>query len=95
MSLIYPSVDELLEKIDSRYRLVSLAAKRAHKLDDFYKIKAVADARGREVQLTEDKKEIAPTLEVFKSHKSVGKALEEINAGNVIIDPSQIDKDEK
>ncbi|MCF6515102.1 DNA-directed RNA polymerase subunit omega [Lactobacillus sp. S2-2] len=31
--LIYPSVDKLLEKVDSRYSLVMLASKRAEELD--------------------------------------------------------------
>ena len=31
--ILYPSVDKLLEKVDSRYSLVMLAAKRAHELD--------------------------------------------------------------
>ncbi|OIK57214.1 DNA-directed RNA polymerase subunit omega, partial [Oenococcus oeni] len=29
MSLMYPSVDELLNKVDSRYKLIALASKRA------------------------------------------------------------------
>ncbi|MFD1126155.1 DNA-directed RNA polymerase subunit omega [Lentilactobacillus raoultii] len=31
--LLYPSVDKLLDKIDSRYSLIMLASKRAHELD--------------------------------------------------------------
>ena len=30
--IIYPSIDRLLEKIDSKYSLCSVAAKRAHEL---------------------------------------------------------------
>ncbi len=30
----YPSVDELLEKVDSKYKLSVLAAKRAHIIDE-------------------------------------------------------------
>lgn len=63
--LLYPSVDELLEKVDSRYKLIALASKRARQLD----VKSPA------------------TLENFDSVKTVGQALEEINAGNVVIDP--------
>ena len=61
--ILFPSVDELLKHIDSRYSLVMLASKRANELD--------AGA--------------APLLE--HSSKSVGKALEEILAGKVTIDP--------
>ena len=32
MNLIYPSIDDLLTKVDSRYSLVILAAKRARQL---------------------------------------------------------------
>ncbi|GLB59410.1 DNA-directed RNA polymerase subunit omega [Cytobacillus sp. NCCP-133] len=56
--MLYPSIDSLMTKIDSKYSLVSVAAKRARKL-----------------QL-----HAAPQLESYKSHKNVGKALEEINA---------------
>lgn len=31
--LLYPSVDKLLDQIDSRYSLIALASKRAHELD--------------------------------------------------------------
>lgn len=30
--IIYPSIDRLLEKIDSKYSICSIAAKRAHEL---------------------------------------------------------------
>ena len=33
--MIYPSIDDLLTKVDSRYSLVILAAKRARQLRDF------------------------------------------------------------
>ncbi|MBU7456312.1 DNA-directed RNA polymerase subunit omega [Leuconostoc fallax] len=68
--LLYPSVDKLLEKVDSRYKLIALAAKRARELDAG----------------------LPATEEVFESNKSVGKALEEIEEGNVIIDPVFEDK---
>ncbi|MGN1401722.1 MAG: DNA-directed RNA polymerase subunit omega [Bacillus sp. (in: firmicutes)] len=57
--MLYPSIDSLLDKIDSKYSLVSVAAKRARKM-----------------QLADDQKIAKPV-----SHKCVGKALEEINAG--------------
>ena len=31
--ILYPSVDDLLEQVDSRYSLIMLAAKHAHDLD--------------------------------------------------------------
>ncbi|HIX01763.1 MAG TPA: DNA-directed RNA polymerase subunit omega [Candidatus Ligilactobacillus excrementigallinarum] len=61
--ILYPSVDKLLEHVNSRYSLVMLAAKRAHELD--------AGA--------------LPLLNEYKSDKSVGKALEEVEAGKLKI----------
>ncbi|CAK8054667.1 DNA-directed RNA polymerase subunit omega [Eupransor demetentiae] len=63
--LLYPSVDKLLERVDSRYKLIALASKRARELD--------AGMPATQVK--------------FNSHKSVGEALEEIEAGDVVIDP--------
>ncbi|WP_283678211.1 DNA-directed RNA polymerase subunit omega [Lentilactobacillus sp. Marseille-Q4993] len=69
--LLYPSVDKLLDKIDSRYSLIMLASKRAHELD--------AGAK--------------PLLNSYESRKSVGKALEEVEAGLVSIDEKNRDED--
>ncbi|KRM89235.1 DNA-directed RNA polymerase subunit omega [Liquorilactobacillus vini] len=68
--ILYPSVDDLLEKVDSRYMLVMLASKRAHELD--------AGA--------------LPLLTKYQSVKSVGRALEEIAAGKLMIDPEEKEK---
>lgn len=61
--ILYPSVDVLLEHVNSRYSLCALASKRAHELD--------AGA--------------LPMLSEYKSVKNVGKALEEIAAGDLRI----------
>ncbi|HIY57794.1 MAG TPA: DNA-directed RNA polymerase subunit omega [Candidatus Tetragenococcus pullicola] len=63
--MLKPSIDSLLESVDSKYSLVILASKRAHELDGGAK----------------------PTLDHFDSVKSVGQALEEIDAESVLIDP--------
>ncbi|MGX7327846.1 DNA-directed RNA polymerase subunit omega [Enterococcus bulliens] len=63
--MLKPSIDSLLDRVNSKYSLVILASKRAHELD------AGANA----------------TLESFESVKSVGQALEEIDAETVIVDP--------
>lgn len=70
--LLEPSLDKLLEKIDSKYSLVILAAKRAQEID----------AAG------EDEEE--KILDNYKSVRNVGKALEEIEAGDLIIDSSKL-----
>lgn len=59
--MLYPSIDALLQKIDSKYSLVSVAAKRA-----------------REMQEKDDCRVEKPV-----SHKTVGRALEEIYAGKL------------
>ncbi|WP_409022617.1 DNA-directed RNA polymerase subunit omega [Dellaglioa sp. P0083] len=63
--ILYPSVDDLLKQVDSRYSLIMLASKRAHELD--------AGA--------------LPMLSNYKSKKNVGRALEEVVTGDLIIDP--------
>jgi DNA-directed RNA polymerase subunit omega len=62
--MLYPSIDSLMEKIDSKYSLVTIAAKRA-----------------RNMLENND-----PRIENPVSHKYVGKALEEIDAGLLYIE---------
>ncbi|ALC81010.1 MULTISPECIES: DNA-directed RNA polymerase subunit omega [Bacillus] len=57
--MLDPSIDSLMKKLDSKYTLVTVAARRA-----------------REMQIHRDQQ-----IERPKSHKFVGKALEEIDAG--------------
>lgn len=42
--MIYPSIDEMLQKVDSRYSLVILAAKRARQLRESQSIKEESSA---------------------------------------------------
>ena len=66
--MLKPSIDKLLDRVNSKYSLVILASKRAHELD--------AGAK--------------PTVESFDSVKSVGQALEEIEAETVINQKSNV-----
>ena len=66
--MLLPSIDSLLEKIDSKYSLVILASKRAHELEN----KAM------------------PMLDEYESHKNVARALEAIDAGDLVIDPATV-----
>ena len=70
--LLEPSLDKLLEKIDSKYSLVMLAAKRAHELND-----------------AEDL-ESEWLLDEYISIRNVGKALEEIESGDLVIDSTKL-----
>lgn len=67
--LLYPSQDDLLKKIDSKYSLVILAAKRAKELHG-----------NKESEMMEN----------YESNKNVGKALEEIKSGDLVLDPNSI-----
>ncbi|PWG00922.1 DNA-directed RNA polymerase subunit omega [Levilactobacillus bambusae] len=69
--LLYPSVDDLLDRVNSRYSLIMLASKRAHELE--------AGAK--------------PLLADYKSPKTIGRALEEVAAGVLMIDPDEKDLD--
>ena len=71
--LIRPSIDHLLEQVDSKYSLVILASKRAHQLEN-----------------KEDKNH-QELLEEYHSVSYVGKALEEIASGDIVIDPESIE----
>lgn len=66
--IVYPSIDKLLENVNSRYSLAILASKRAHEIE-------AGDIK---------------MLSEYKSPKTVGMAMEEIAAGNVIIDPDSL-----
>ncbi|MDF2945926.1 MAG: DNA-directed polymerase subunit omega [Bacillales bacterium] len=74
--MLYPSIDELMNKVDSKYILVTLASKRARNLQDKSPL----------------------LLSKPKSHKYVGKALEEIFADELgferefVIQTSKLEK---
>lgn len=69
--LLYPSLDSLLDKIDSKYSLIILASKRAHDIAHFEK----------------DERYNKDDLEYkYRSVSNVGKALEEIAAGDLKIE---------
>lgn len=64
--MLYPSIDELLEKEPSKYSLIMLASKRARQMHEF-----------KMMQLNQ-----------YKSVKTIGKALEEVNADLLSVDRS-------
>lgn len=63
--MLYPSIDSLMEKVNSKYALVTISAARARQL--------------------RDNPELIGEEEKFKSVSYVGKALEEINNGKIIV----------
>ena len=84
--ILFPSVDELLKRVDSRYSLIMLASKRAHEIDKYRLDKDRAQDSDKPVDLEMDKPLL---LNHYNSTKSVGMALEEIEAGMVSIDDSE------
>lgn len=71
--LIHPSIDKLLERVDSRYTLVIASAKRARQINNFRQ-----GTHGEELM---NKVPPPRTLEVTRKPLSV--ALDEILAGDV------------
>ena len=67
---LYPSIDKLLDQVNSKYSMVIVSAKRAHELHD----------------------KAEPLLDEYKSISHVGKALEEIVSGDLVLDPDSVDR---
>ena len=63
--MIYPSIDKLLNLIDSKYELVHVAAQRSREIK-----------HNGNLQMPKEK---------YKSTKNIGRALEEVVEGLVII----------
>ena len=73
-----PPIDELLEKVDSKYRLVLFAAKRARQINDYYN------------QLGDGILEyVGPLVEPGLQEKPLSIALREVNAN--VLECTQID----
>ena len=73
-----PPIDELLTKVDSKYRLVLFAAKRARQINAYYS------------QLGEGLLEnVGPLVETAVQEKPLSIALREVNAG--VLECTEID----
>ena len=74
--ITYPSIDDLLDKTDSKYSLVSYAAKRARQINAYYS------------QLGEGLLEyVGPLVETYVQEKPLSIALREIDAGLLTSEP--------
>jgi DNA-directed RNA polymerase subunit omega len=74
--ITYPSIDDLLDKTDSKYSLVSYAAKRARQINAYYS------------QLGEGLLEyVGPLVETYVQEKPLSIALREIDAGLLTAEP--------
>lgn len=82
-SLMDPGIESLLENAGSKFTLVTLAAKRAREINDYYN------------QLGEGLGRIVPPQVTSVSRKPLSIALEEISNGDIIAMPvEQADIDE-
>jgi DNA-directed RNA polymerase subunit omega len=77
-SLMEPRMEELLDKVDSKFTLVTLSAMRAREINDYYN------------QLGEGLGKIVPPQVTSVSRKPLTISLEEIEAGKIearVIEP--------
>lgn len=71
ITLMEPRMEELLDKVDSKFTLVTLAAKRAREINDYYN------------QLGEGLGRIVPPQVTSVSRKPLSIALEEIEVDKI------------
>ena len=71
-SLMEPRMEHLLERVDSKFTLVTLAAMRAREINDYYN------------QLGEGLGRIVPPQVTSVSRKPLSIALEEVAAGKIV-----------
>ena len=71
-SLMDPRIETLMNKVDSKFTLVTLAAMRAREINDYYN------------QLGEGLGAIVPPQVTSVSRKPLSIALEEISAGKIV-----------
>src|SRR5258705_2224029 len=71
-SLMEPRIETLMSKVDSKFTLVTLAARRAREINDYYN------------QLGEGLGKIVPPQVTSVSRKPLSIALEEIEVGMII-----------
>ena len=79
-SLTEPRIEHLLERVDSKFTLVTLASLRAREINDYYH------------QLGEGLGQLVPPQVTSVSRKPLTIALEEIEAGKIVAE--QIPDDE-
>ena len=76
--IIDPPIDELLDKVDSKYQLVIVAAKRARQINDYYQERA----EGTVITA-------GPLVESTIDEKPLTIAMREINEGLVELDSAK------
>lgn len=74
-SLMEPRVESLIQRVESKFTLVTLAAMRAREINDYYN------------QLGEGLGRIVPPQVTSVSRKPLSIALEEVEAGKIVARP--------
>jgi DNA-directed RNA polymerase subunit omega len=77
-SLMHPLLEQLIEQVDSKFTLVSLAAKRARQINSYFN------------QLGEGLGTIVPPQVTSLSRKPLSISLEEIEAGKIIYERPEV-----
>jgi DNA-directed RNA polymerase subunit omega len=77
-SLMHPLLEQLIERVDSKFTLVSLAAKRARQINSYFN------------QLGEGLGTIVPPQVTSLSRKPLSISLEEIEAGKIIYERPEV-----
>ena len=84
VTMMYPPIEELLEKVDSKFTLVSLSAKRGRQINSYFS------------QLGEGLGAIVPPQVASVSRKPLSIALEEIAADKITYGrPEAVEEDAK
>lgn len=81
-SLMEPRTESLLDRVDSKFTLVTLAAMRAREINDYYN------------QLGEGLGKIVPPQVTSVSRKPLSISLEEIEAGKIRAIPKPLEEEE-
>ncbi len=68
-----PPIDELLEKVDSKYALVIYSSKRARQINSYYEVLGEGHFDN-----------VGPLVEADQTDKPLSVALREINAGSLL-----------
>src|SRR5947199_6791524 len=79
-TMMDPPVETLLDKVDSKFTLVTLAAKRGRQINSYFN------------QLGEGLGAIVPPQVASVSRKPLSIALEEISAGKIVFVPVELDE---
>ncbi len=76
--IIDPPIDELLDKVDSKYQLVIVAAKRARQINDYYQERAegTVSTAGPLVESTIDEKPLTIAM------REINEGLVELSTDN-------------